>query len=68
MAGVLPLLLLPTLNAEAQRKGVDQKMPDFFITYEGTVTDSRAPEGKAYRAQALLRLRNSSLPNEIAQR
>ena len=59
-AGVLLMLLMASLNADAQCKRIEQNMPDFFITYEGAVTEPRAHEGKAYRAQALLRLRNNS--------
>jgi hypothetical protein len=60
LVGVLLLLFGVSLNAEAQCKRIDNKMPDFFITYEGNVTEPRAPEGKPYRVQALLRLRNNT--------
>jgi hypothetical protein len=58
-AGVL-LVLLMTLNADAQCKRIEQNVPDFFITYEGAVTGPRAAAGKAYRTEALLRLRNNT--------
>jgi hypothetical protein len=43
---VLLMLLMASLNAEAQCKRIEQNMPDFCITYEGAVTERARPRAK----------------------
>jgi hypothetical protein len=54
------VLLCGALNVSGQCKRVDKNLPQFFITYEHVVNEDRAPEGREYRTQALLRLHNNT--------
>jgi hypothetical protein len=60
LAVILALLFAAALTSQAQCNRIDRKTPDFFVTYERVVTETKAPEGKGYRTQALLRLQNNT--------